>query len=180
MLVVRSAAGTSTITMRTVIEQNALDQKSSLSPHDPLLIKVFGGAVRACILTAAIGTGAWLGTRPNTVNLPPTRASSRSQTVQMTPSVCSGINAAADLDIPPDYSLIDVRPIGEACFALLKAPGLDLSPTLGRAGGSVDVFGSDGRLSVRLVAIERSNGQWEIFEYWRLPISSAIKHKAKG
>jgi hypothetical protein len=98
----------------------------------------------------------------------------------MTPSVCSGINAAADLDIPPDYSLIDVRPIGEACFALLKATETDPSPTLGTAGGSVDVFGPDGRLSVRLVAIERSNGQWEIFEYRRLPISGAIKHNAKG
>jgi hypothetical protein len=94
--------------------------------------------------------------------------------------VCSGINAAADLDIPPDYSLIDVRPIGEACFALLKAPEMDLSPTLGTADGSVDVFGPDGRLSVRLVAIERSNGQWEILEYRRLPTSGAIGHKAKG
>jgi len=166
--------------MWTVIEQNALDQKLSLAPHDPLLIKVFGGAVRACILATAIGTGAWLGTRPHTVNLSPTRASSRSQTGQRTPSECSGINATADLDVPPDYSLIGVRPIGEACFALLKAPGLDLSPTLSTAGGSVDVFGPDGRLSVRLVAIERSNGQWEIFEYRRLPISGAIKHNAKG
>ena len=166
--------------MWTVTERYALDQKSSLALHDPLLNKVVGNAMRACILATAVATGAWLGARPHTVNLRPTRAPSRSQTVQMTPSVCSGINATADPDIPPDYSLIDVRPIGEACFALLKAPGLDLSPTLGRAGGSVDVFGSDGRLSVRLVAIERSNGQWEIFEYWRLPISSAIKHKAKG
>ena len=166
--------------MRTVIAQNALDQNSSLASHDVLLIKVFGGAVRACILATAVGTGAWLGTRRHTVNVRPRRASSRSQTVQMTPSVCSGINAAAALDIPPDYSLIDVRPIGEACFALLKAAGTDPSPTLGTGGGSVNVFGPDGHLSVRLVAIERSNGQREIFEYRRLPISGAIKHKARG
>jgi hypothetical protein len=136
--------------------------------------------VRACILATAVGTGAWLGTRRHTVNFRPTRPSNRSQTVQMRPSVCSRINAAGDLDIPPDYSLIDVRPIGEACFALLKAAGTDPSPTLGTAGGSVDVFGPDGRLNVRLVAIERSNGQWEIFEYRRLLVSGAIKHKAKG
>jgi len=166
--------------MRTVIEQNVLDQKSSTASHHIPIIKVFGGAMRACILATAVATGAWLGTRPHTVNLRPTRAPSRSQTVQMTPSVCSGINAAANLDIPPDYSLVDVRPIGEACFALLKAPGLDLSPTPGTAGGSVDVFGPDGRLSERLVAIERSNGRWEIFEYRRLSTSSAIRHKAKG
>jgi len=166
--------------MRPVIEQNALDQNSSLAPHDPLLIKIFGGAMRACILATAVATGAWLGTRPHTVDLRPTRAPSRSQPAQMTRSSCSGIDATGDLDIPPDYSLIDVRRIGEGCFALLKAAGTDTSPTLGGAGGSLDVFGPDGRLSERLVAVERSNGQWDIFEYQRLSTSSAIRHKAKG
>jgi hypothetical protein len=94
--------------------------------------------------------------------------------------MCSGIRAAADSDVPPDYTLLDIRRIGEDCFALLKADDTEASPALGLSGGVADVFGPDGRLTVRFYAIGRPNGQWELFEYRRLPIPDAARLKAQG
>ena len=136
--------------------------------------------MRVCILATAVCTGAWLGIPGHTVNIRSAPLSSRSRTVHMRRPACTEINAAADFDVPPDYTLIDVKPIGQDCFALLKADGTEVSPVPGPANGFADVFGPDGRLTERLFAIERSDGQWEVFEYRRLPSSGAIQYKARG
>jgi hypothetical protein len=88
------------------------------------------------------------------------------------------MRAAANSEVPAGYSLVDIRRIGGDCFALLKVEDPDASPSLGLDGGVADVFGPDGRLTMRFFAIGRANGRWELFEYRRLPMHNAMRLKA--
>jgi hypothetical protein len=165
----------STTATQAALEENALKRQYPPASHRTL----FGGTVRASILASAVCAGVWLGILPHELDGRFSLASRRNQTVQMRPSLCSGIKAAGS-DVPPGYTLVDIRRIGDDCFALLKADDTDASPALGLGSGVADVFGPDGRLTVRFYAIARPNGQWELFEYRRLPVLDAVRLKAQG
>jgi hypothetical protein len=146
-------------------------EKSSLSraSQNTLSSSVFGGTARAFILVSAICTGGWLGIRPDGLVERARPAVLHSHTVQTRVPQCSGNIFAAVDDIPPGYTLVDVRRIGEDCFALLKSISVKASRTAGTSGGMADVFGRDGRLMLRFFATGQPNGDWELFEYRRLP-----------
>jgi hypothetical protein len=84
-------------------------------------------------------------------------------------SRCGEDNFAAAKDITPGYTLVDIRWIGEDCFALIKSRSTNTSRTAGTSGGMADVFGKDERLMLRFLAIGQPNGDWELVEYRRLP-----------
>jgi len=90
------------------------------------------------------------------------------------------MRAAASSDVPLGYTLVDIRRIGEDCFALFKADDTDTSPSLGFGGGAADVFGPDGHLTMRFFAIGAPNGQWKLFEYRRLLVHNAVRPKAQS
>jgi len=90
------------------------------------------------------------------------------------------MRAAASSDVPLGYTLVDIRQIGENCFALFKANDTDTSPSLGFGGGAADVFGPDGHLTMRFFAIGAPNGQWKLFEYRRLLVHNAVRPKAQS
>ncbi|HEY2106998.1 MAG TPA: hypothetical protein VGH29_14470 [Candidatus Binataceae bacterium] len=86
--------------------------------------------------------------------------------------VCGGIRAFADSYLPPGYRLAGFTRIGEDCFAMLEADEPITSP-LGLGSGVADMFGADGRLTLRFSVIRRPDGHWEEVEYRRLPAAGA-------
>ena len=155
----------------TSVPQDFIERKTSLSraSQQTLSSSVFGGTVRVFILASAVCTGGWLGIRPHGLIERPRPAVLRSHAVPTRASRCSGNNFAAAEDIAPGYTLVDIRRIGEDCFALLRSRSTNTSRTAGTSGGMADVFGRDGRLMLRFLAIGQPNGDWEFFEYRRLP-----------
>ncbi len=88
-------------------------------------------------------------------------------------TVCGGIEVVVDSDVPPGYTLAGLTRIGGDCFAMFEANDPAGSPALGSGSGVADVFGPDGRLTLRFSTIEQPNGQWEVVEYRRLPVGDA-------
>jgi hypothetical protein len=142
---------------------------SSSTPVCALLTKSLEGTVRASILASAVGIGVWLGFRPHGLNGRSASASQPNQTVQMRSAACGRNEDVTDSGVPLGYTLVDLRRIGADCFALFKANDTGASPALGLGSGEADEFGPDGRLNLRFFAITRPNGQWQVFEYRRLP-----------
>ncbi|MGO9059844.1 MAG: hypothetical protein ACLQU2_21065 [Candidatus Binataceae bacterium] len=155
----------------TTVPQDFIERKTSLSraSQQTLFSSVFGSTVRVFILASAVCTGGWLGIRPYGLVERPGPAVFRSDAVPTRASRCGGNNSAAADDIPPGYTLVDIRRVGEDCFALLRSRSTNASRTAGASGGMADVFGRDGRLMLRFFAIGQPNGDWELFEYRRLP-----------
>jgi hypothetical protein len=152
------------------IKQTAIERQCIRAAQRTLLTKVFIGAARVLILGSAVCTGIWLGIRPLEANVRPPLTLPGDHAVQMERSPCSEIKVDA-FEAPAGYSMVDIRRIGQDCFALLKAEDAEASPALGLSGGVADVFGRDGRLDVRFLALGRPNGRWELFEYRRLPVN---------
>jgi hypothetical protein len=98
----------------------------------------------------------------------------------MRSAACGGNKGVADSEVPLGFTFVDLRRVGEDCFALFMTKDTDDSPTLGPSSGEADEFGPDGRLNLRFFAITRPNGQWELFEYRRLLVHSAVRLKAQN
>lgn len=162
-----------------LIEESAIDRQPSPASSRSLLTKLLGGSVRALILASAVCAGVWLGIRPHGLNARSPLASRLNETVPKQRSVCSRMKTAANSDIPPGYALVNIRRIGEGCFAFLKADNMRAPPALALGGGVADVFGPNGSLKLRFSAIERPNGQWELLEYRRLPVDDALRLKVQ-
>ncbi len=94
-------------------------------------------------------------------------------------AVCGGIEVVGDSDVPPGYTLVDLARIGGDCFAMLEANAPAASPALGLGSGVADVFGPDGRLTLRFSAIARPNGKSKVVEYRRLPVGDAPRLNAQ-
>jgi hypothetical protein len=86
--------------------------------------------------------------------------------------VCGGIKVLADSELPPGFMWAGFTGIGGDCFAMFEAKDPATSP-LGLGGGVADMFGPDGRLTLRFSVIKRPNGQWAEVEYRRLPVADA-------
>lgn len=121
-----------------------------------------------------------MGFRSHSLNSRSPSASRPGHTVQMRSAACGGNKDVADSEVPLGYTLVDLRRIGEDCFALFKANDTGDSSALGLSSGEVDEFGPDGRLNLRFFAISRPNGQWELFEYRRLLVHNAVRLKARS
>jgi hypothetical protein len=154
---------------RPFIKQAAIEMRCIRASQRTLHTKVVVGTVRLLILGSAICTGIWLGIRPLEAKVRPALTLPHSHPVQIKQSPCSGIKVDA-FQVPPGYALVNITPIGQDCFALLKAQDTEASSAFGLGGGVADVFGRDGRLVVRFFALGRPNGRWELFEYRRLPV----------
>jgi hypothetical protein len=148
------------------------------SSRRTLLTEVTEGTLRACILASAVCMGVWLGMRPHRCNGQSPSASRRNRTVQMKSAACSGVEGVADSDVPPGYTLVNLTGIGGDCFAMFEAKDPNASPP-GLGSGVADVFGPDGRLTLRFSAITRPNGQSELVEYRRLPVGEMRWLKAQ-
>ena len=84
--------------------------------------------------------------------------------------MCDGFEAVAGSDVPPGYTLAGLTRIGGDCFAMFEADDPAILPALGSGSGVADVFGPDGRLTLRFSTVERPNGKWEEIEYRRLAV----------
>ena len=161
--------------MRSVIYATPRTEERMVSATREGIRESRGLGETMCVLLAlasAVWLGSWLGIRSHKLNaqLPVSAAHEHPSRGNL----CSGIRSVGAFEFPMGYDLIDVEPIGGHCFALFKG-ALDAQPTTGLSNGGADVFGKDGRLLERFFAVGRPNGQWELFEYRRLP-DVAIKH----
>lgn len=129
-----------------------------------LLIRVLDGALRASILASAVCTGVWLGARQHALKGGSSSASNRNQPIRMRRTGCGGMEVVGDSNIPSGYTAGLTRTAGDS-FAIPRANGPVASPPLEQGGGVAEVFGPDGRLTLRFSAIERPNGQWKMFEF---------------
>ena len=158
---------------QTVIEQHATEKLGSRKLRRNKFTWLVGGVVLTSILALAsirawaLCDGSWLGIGHRGLGGGLQLSARHDQPVKTRPSLCGGVEVDKGFDVPSGYTLIGVRPIGQDCFALLRAQDTDASPALGLSGVA-DVYGQDGRLNERFFAIGQPNGQWKLFEYRRL------------
>jgi hypothetical protein len=143
------------------------------SPGRSLCSKVLEGTLRASILAGAMCIGVRLGIRPQAFNGRFSSASRANHYIQTRRSVCGGNEVAADSDVPPGYIPAGLTRIDGDCFAMFEANDAAASPAPEPGSGVADVFGPDGRLTLRFSTIQQPNGQWKMVEYRRLPVGDA-------
>ncbi|MBV8452530.1 MAG: hypothetical protein JOZ29_09695 [Deltaproteobacteria bacterium] len=142
------------------------------------LAKIFTRMVYIVVAAFAAGAGAWAGSQ---ASLPhPHDNASRGQRVDVVARL--GI-------LCEDHILARVRPLaGYAPIGSIELNGDSLA-ALGEqtsamrangaisGGGFADIFDRDGRLVQRYVAIQHSDGSWQLAQYLRRPAASESSHE---
>jgi len=173
---VAALAGLCVITLTTALGffdyPECLDDKTRLCSWQPrLCARIFTGMVYVGAAAFAIGAGVWAGSR---ASLPrPHNEISGQQRLRAVAQrgIFSADGILARMRLAPGYAPLGSIEVNGDSFPVKKRE--PYGPTVSSLrGGFADVFDQDGRLVRRYVAIEHSDGSWQLMRYLRRPAVS--------